>query len=1214
MKQMSALIIHTLFFLCSFGQTDTINQRIFLIGDAGDLMGDHHPVIDWLKKNVDWNDDKNTVIYLGDNVYPLGLPMKGDPTYPPAKKVLDYQISLVQGKKGRAFFVPGNHDWRNGKLGGWEQVMNQEDYINNLQEKNIQAWPINGCPGPVAVELTDKVVLALLDSQWFLFLHDKPGLSSTCESKTLDEFEIELHEIAAEHPNQLLIVAMHHPIYSYGPHGGDYTLKEHIFPLTAINPKLYIPLPILGSLYPLARGVFGSIQDVYHPLYQAYIHAVLDAIKGHANTVVASGHDHGLQFIMRDTIPFIVSGSGSNLTRIKPGRFSQFSDRDYGFAMLEIWNSGKTDVRYYNLNSTSLSTPTFAKELKPIEQVTPVASMDTTRPVFDSMAIAAANPALKGNALKRRLMGENYRKEWTQPLHVRVLDMGTEQGGLKPLKQGGGKQTKSLRVEDPSGKEWALRSIEKYPEAAIPPDLRETFAKDLLADGISASYPYGALSMGPLSQAAGVPYLKDKLVYIPDDPRLDRFRSTFKNTLALMEERKPDSVGKTYNTDELVLRLARDNDNHVDQKALLKIRMLDNFVMDFDRHEGQWDWATFDTGKGKIYYPIPKDRDQVFFMNEGILPKMARRPWLVPELQGFKAHAENIKTFNRPARNMDRFFLNELTESDWRVAADTFLQNMTDEVIENALHQQPQEIHPYQMQRIINTLKERRKYFLGEMMEYYRFISKTVTIVGSNKRELFTIDKNNDGSVHVVVNKIAKDSTISSKIYDRVFDPKVTKELRIFGLNDDDSFVVTGGKSPIKIRLIGGAGNDAFVNNSSSRDVLVYDASFEQNHLSGSKGFKRRIKADPQVNRFDRLAYKYDYVKPELAFEYNVDDGIFIGAKATRIHQGFRKEPYQSRQFISASHALKTSSYHFRFDADWIHVLGNSDLLVRSDFRAPVNVTNFFGIGNNTIKDDRFGGDHNHFQYYRIRYNIGDMTAYWRHQLQSWMRINIGPTFQFFSVDSAQNSDKYINEVYQNGGVDRSTLYKTHLYAGYDARIDIDSKNDEVIPTRGFMMNAGIRSLYGLNTNSNNITQLNVDMRVYMSLASKKRLVLATRIGWAHNLGNYEIPQAQYLGQNMNLRGFRNQRFAGRTSFFNNSELRVRLANFNTYLFAGSMGINVFNDVGRVWADNEASGRWHDGYGAGVWIAPINRILFNVNFAHSNEERVLPTITIGFQF
>ena len=53
--------------------TDTINQRIFLIGDAGELHFSSHPVIDWLKKNVNWDDEKNTVLFLGDNIYPSGM-------------------------------------------------------------------------------------------------------------------------------------------------------------------------------------------------------------------------------------------------------------------------------------------------------------------------------------------------------------------------------------------------------------------------------------------------------------------------------------------------------------------------------------------------------------------------------------------------------------------------------------------------------------------------------------------------------------------------------------------------------------------------------------------------------------------------------------------------------------------------------------------------------------------------------------------------------------------------------------------------------------------------------------------------------------------------------------------------------------------------------------------------------------------------------------
>jgi hypothetical protein len=1191
--------------------SDSINQRIFLIGDAGDMNSTTHPVIDWLKKNINWNDERNAVIFLGDNVYPLGLPLEGDPTYPHSKAILDDQISLVKDKKAKAFFIPGNHDWRNGKLGGWEQAVNQVDYINSLQLKNVQAWPLNGCPGPIEVELSDKVVVVLIDSQWFLYLHDKPGPGSNCSSKTLDEFGTELAEIAASHPNQMLVIATHHALYSYGPHGGDYTWREHLFPFTAINPNLYIPLPIIGSIYPLARGVFGSVQDIPHPLYKTMINTIEAVMRKHPYSIAVAGHDHGLQFIIRnslkDTLSYVVSGSGSVLSRIKPGRYSKFSDANIGFSVIEVWKSGRTDVKFYNLSSKDFDDPTYTHALKTILPPPPPV-VDTTKVILDSVVYKPANPNLKGSGFSQFLVGKNYREEWITPLRLHVLDMGTELGGLTPLKQGGGKQTKSLRVKDASGKEWALRSVQKYPEAAIPPDLRRTVVKDIVAEGISASYPYGALSMETFSKAAGVPYLRNRLAYIPDDPRLQRFRADFKNMSVLMEEREPVGVKKTDNTVELILKIENDNDDHVDQHAVLKARLLDMFVMDFDRHEGQWLWATRDTGKGKIYYPIPKDRDQVFFTNQGLLPHIAANPALVPEIQGFRAHAKNIKTFNRAARNFDRSFLTELDQNEWKKSVDSFLSTMTDDVITKALQQQPNEIQNFSAPKIISTLKQRRKYFESEMMDYYRFISKIVAVVGTNQREQFRISKADDGSVHVVINKIAKDSSISSKIYDRVFDPKVTHELRIFGLKDDDRFIVEGPGSPIRIRLIGGSGNDQFINNGSGKKVLAYDASFEKNNFGGATSFKQIVKSNPQVNSYSRLNFKYNLFRPGLAFEYNIDDGLFIGPKLEYTRQGFRKEPYGMRQYFEGSAALKTGSLHFRYDADYIKALGNADILIRSDFRAPVNVTNFFGLGNETkidLENHKLG-------YYRARYNIINASAYLSYQLQSWMRLNIGPSFQYFRLDTNQNINRFVTS--SSSGLDHSNIYTPHHYVGGDARIAINSRNNNIIPTRGLALDAGIRRLFGIDANTSRLTQVNLDMRIFMSLFELERLVLATRWGWAKNYGKFEFPQAMYLGGTDNLRGYRKQRFAGRSILYNNAELRISIANFNTYLFGGVFGVQIFNDVGRVFLDGEKSGKWHDGYGAGIWIAPIKRFVVTASLAHSEEEKALPRVTFGFQF
>ena len=242
-------------------------------------------------------------------------------------------------------------------------------------------------------------------------------------------------------------------------------------------------------------------------------------------------------------------------------------------------------------------------------------------------ASAPASTKFKNNGSRKFWMGANYRKEWLTPVKAPIINLSTEKGGLKPVKLGGGKQSKSLRVEDPTGRQYSLRLIEKFiTSKTLPADLQSQAAEDLVADGVSASYPYAALSIPVLSEAAGVPYNKVKLVYIPDDPILGEFRDDFKNRLAYFEERLPESVKKGEDSYDVAVKLKEDNDDNIDQRAVLRARILDIFIMDFDRHEDQWQWGAIDKDKGKTYFPIPRDRDQAFFINQGVIPGIARWP------------------------------------------------------------------------------------------------------------------------------------------------------------------------------------------------------------------------------------------------------------------------------------------------------------------------------------------------------------------------------------------------------------------------------------------------------------------------------------------------------------------------------------------------------------------------------------------------------------
>lgn len=810
----------------------------------------------------------------------------------------------------------------------------------------------------------------------------------------------------------------------------------------------------------------------------------------------------------------------------------------------------------------------------------------------------SANANLKGNGLKRWLIGENYRKEWTDSILVPVLDLKNDLGGLIPEKEGGGKQTHSLHLEDKTGREWVLRSVEKFPNKVVAPELKGTIAQDLIYDGISASYPYGVLSVGTLARAGGVPYFPNTVVYIPDDPALGEFRSTFANTLALLELNTIDDKDQD-DTEDIVPKLYKHNKNAIDQKAVLRARLLDNFIMDFDRHEGQWEWVKKDSAGRNFYAPIPKDRDQAFFNPDGLLPKKLSHKPPLGQLQGLSAKVKNIKTFNYAARNFDRAFLTEPDANTWRSEIDTFLASMTDDVIDEALSRQPKEIQNYGAKKISEILKDKKMFFKDDMMDFYRFLSKIVSVVGSNDAEVFSITENANGFVQLTV-RDKKDSTIT---YNRLFDT-ATEEIRVYGLEGDDVFEITGETAPIKIRLIGGPGEDRFINHS-QRKPLVYDVSIEKNYLEGK--FKNKISKDPLNNRYQRINPEYNSSSTGVTAEYAGDGGLFLGLRYRATTTGFRKEPYAAKHVFFVTKALSSSAWHAHYDADFLKVGRNTDLLVRTDAKLPTVRTHFFGYGNNTVFNKEREAD-----YYLVKYPLADASLMLRHSLASWMQLQFGPALQYFNVSKSKNNFRYLTDLPSHEIP--TSAFGSKWFAGAEARMTINTTNNEIIPTRGLNVTAYTKPMMEIGGSEKKFNQSGGSFSFYTDFLFRDHIVIASSFGLNHNFGNFEIPQAQYLGVRQNLRGYRYQRFAGRTRAYNNSELRINFGDVNFYLFKGPLGVIGFHDIGRVWADGETSDTWHRGYGGGIWLAPLNKVVVSGLLTYSDEEKALPFVTFGFYF
>ncbi|ARS37856.1 hypothetical protein CA264_13285 [Pontibacter actiniarum] len=831
----------------------------------------------------------------------------------------------------------------------------------------------------------------------------------------------------------------------------------------------------------------------------------------------------------------------------------------------------------------------------------------------DSITVAIAPGYDSVKQAHRFWFGENYRKLWATPVKMRVFRLSNEKGGLRITKKGGGQQTKSLRLEDPSGNEWVLRTIQKDPEKALPEYLRATVAKDIVQDQISAAHPYGALVVPPLAEALDILHANPEIVYLPDDPALGAYQKEFANAVYLFEEREPVAPGlDTDNTEKVLEELKEDNDTRVNQRAVLRARLLDFVIGDWDRHEDQWRWRQLDDAdSNKLYAPIPRDRDQVFFTNEGVIPKIGSRKWIMPKFQGFDREIRDIKGFNFNARYFDRSFLTHLGEQDWREEIKYVQQQLTDELIRKAVQRMPKPIYEQSGEETIQKLIARRNDLENQAMEYYRFLAEEVDIPGSDKHEEFNLTYQPGGNIDLKVYKIKKEGKRDKLLMQRTFNPDITDELRLYGRGDEDLFTVEGdAKSDIKVRLIGGGKADTFQvadNFRNKRRLLIYDRKDEQNTLPEGSVAKLKLANDTVVNSYNSRSFEYDVLMPLATVGYNLDDGILLGAGFQFTKHGFRREPYAAKHRLVIGHALATNAFFGSYEAEFPKLVGQYDLGLELDARAPNNTSNFFGVGNGTefldITDKRI-------RYYRTRYDFIEAQATLQCLLTPKFKAYAGITGQFFSMNPEDNEGRFIN-VYseQNPGQD---LFGSKYYGGLIGGFTLDTRDNSIMPTQGIFWDTNLRGITQFNGDEDKYGRLQSEIGVYFSLGNN--FVVANRVGGGATFGDAAFFQLLYLGGTQNLRGYRNFRFAGEQMLYHNIELRLKLFDFNSFLFPGSFGLIGFNDVGRVWADyGDHDSGWHDGFGGGVYVSPAELILLHGVVGFS-EDGALPYFSVGFRF
>lgn len=1181
-----------------------IEHSFYLIGDAGNSgFGESSQALKAFKAELERASKNSTAIFLGDNIYPKGLPEESSEGYELAKHRIQIQTEAVKNFKGETIFIPGNHDWYSDIKG----LKDQEKIVEKALGKD-SFLPEDGCSID-KIHVSDDIELILVDTHWYINnWNDQPTINDDCEIKTRQAFLDEFSSLVKKARGKTTIIALHHPMFTNGSHGGQFSFASHMS-----------PLPVLGTLKNVIRKTSGIANvDLQNQYYNELQSRLITLAQVNEKVVFVSGHEHNLQYLVEDNLHQIVSGAGSKVSAVRNIGSGVFGYGTPGYAKLMVYKDGSTHVSFYSADE---DTVVFETEIFPENK--PLAPKSYKENLESHMSASVySDEETDVTGFRKFIWGDRYRKEYSTKVNAPNVKLDTLFGGLIPVKKGGGNQSKSLRLEDKNGTQYVMRAVRKqalqYLQAVLFKDqyiegqFDDTATEDLILDVFTGSYPYAPLIIGDLADAIGVYHTNPVLYFVPKQERLGQYNDEYGDELYMIEEHTSEghndkaSFGfqnELLSTDDMMKKIHKDEDLKVDEAAYIKARLFDMLIGDWDRHQDQWRWIEFKEDGKKIYRPMPRDRDQAFSkMSDGFLLGTAVR--LMPTarlLRKYSDDLEDVKGVNVEPYPLDMEIISESGKAVWDAQVKHIQENLTDDIIEKAFLNIPEEMPVGSIEDIKEKLKARRANLQKVANRYFKLINKYAVIKGTNKDDWFDVERMPNGQTKVTAYRIKKGEK-KDKFHERTYNREETKEIWIYALDDDDVFEVKGeGDNLIKVILIGGQNNDRYVIENGKR-VKYYDYKSKKNTIVTHKG-KKKFSDDYKTNVYDYKKLKNSTNQLIPSIGANPDDGFKLGFVDVYTTYGFERNPFTTQHQFAASYYFATEGFELNYKGEFANVIGNFNLGLEANFTSPNYAFNFFGFGNQSVNLEADGNENLDYNRVKLRTLKFEPSLKWIGRYGASFKF--GLTYEAIEVEDTEG--RFINEF-----IGDNTEVNNDFY-GADAKYQFVNSDNEAFPTLGmlFSIHAGFRNNVDTSKGFGYIIpELGFDYK----LEPNGQLVLATKLRGHFNLGNdFEFYQGATLGADNGLRGYRNQRFNGKRAFVQSTDLRLNLRKVRTSVMPLKLGLYGGFDYGRVWLQNDNSNRWNTSVGGGVFANAADLVTMNLS-AFNSDEGLRLAFRLGFAF
>jgi len=459
-------------------------------------------------------DENATLLIVGNITKDKGYPSKEDAQKKTETYLKDFLLNPIEKFNGKVIFTPGKNEW-NKK--GHKSIDDLESFLQDNSKAKF--WPNDGCPIE-SEEINEDVALIMIDSQWYLEDWDEyPYINNKCDIKTRAQFFEEFKDELKDNFGKTIIVAVHHPILS-------------------------------STKYGFIKKVGGFSDQTYQNPEQSKLHNILEATAREFQDVIfVSGNDRNLQYLDHHEVPQIISGAATKTQKARAEKKTHFASDKNGYAKLMVYKDGSSLVQFFETSGND-SKFLFEKEIKRKRTTLDEVSYKP-KDTYGKTAVSSIYTQEETNksGLYKWAWGEHYRDIYSKKINTPVLFLDDLPGNVKPIAEGGGNQSRSLRLINDTENEFTLRALRKSAIRFIQNNMKEhyvadivdnTVAERIVMDYYTTAHPYAPFALNDLMDDVDILHVSPEIYYVPKQKALGVFNDEYGDELYMLEEHVGD--------------------------------------------------------------------------------------------------------------------------------------------------------------------------------------------------------------------------------------------------------------------------------------------------------------------------------------------------------------------------------------------------------------------------------------------------------------------------------------------------------------------------------------------------------------------------------------------------------------------------------------------------------------------------------------------------